>query len=147
MVILHCLSLSGCLYVTIRRGYVYETERMGYMYGTMTARPSSRLEHRPVYHLQSQGAEAGWVSDPNGPIFYKGRYHMFCASPPPRCGHSSGKHWPLRASERVPLFSNKCSPVQRSLTAGLPRRPGSHDGADARALHGGVLLLPHAGPH
>lgn len=35
------------------------------------------LEHRPVYHLLSQGAEAGWVSDPNGPIFYKGRYHMF----------------------------------------------------------------------
>eukprot|EP01052_Picozoa_sp_SAG31_P048192 SAG31_NODE_9976_length_1202_cov_1.066183_1_plen_298_part_00 len=34
-------------------------------------------EYRPVYHLIPQGAEAGWISDPNGPIYYKGRYHMF----------------------------------------------------------------------
>jgi sucrose-6-phosphate hydrolase SacC (GH32 family) len=35
------------------------------------------VEHRPVYHLISQGAEAGWLSDPNGPIFANGRYHVF----------------------------------------------------------------------
>ena len=36
--------------------------------------PLRGVEHRPVYHLISQGAEAGWLSDPNGPIFVQGRY-------------------------------------------------------------------------
>ena len=35
------------------------------------------LMHRPTYHLIPQGSEAGWISDPNGPIFFKGRYHVF----------------------------------------------------------------------
>ena len=34
------------------------------------------LAHRPTYHLLPQGSEAGWISDPNGPIYYKGRYHV-----------------------------------------------------------------------
>ncbi|MHB8523770.1 MAG: glycoside hydrolase family 32 protein [Limisphaerales bacterium] len=29
---------------------------------------------RPVYHFR---APANWINDPNGPIFYKGYYHMF----------------------------------------------------------------------
>ena len=39
--------------------------------------PLGGLEHRPQYHLLSQGRGAGWVSDPNGPLFANGRYHMF----------------------------------------------------------------------
>ena len=35
------------------------------------------LAHRPQYHLISQGAYAGWLSDPNGPIYANGRYHVF----------------------------------------------------------------------
>lgn len=37
----------------------------------------ARLAHdplRPQYHLMPA---ANWMNDPNGPIFYKGRYHMF----------------------------------------------------------------------
>ena len=37
----------------------------------------SRLAHdplRPQYHLMPA---ANWMNDPNGPIFYRGRYHMF----------------------------------------------------------------------
>ena len=36
-----------------------------------------RLAHdplRPQYHLMPA---ANWMNDPNGPIFFKGRYHMF----------------------------------------------------------------------
>src|SRR6516162_9058419 len=33
---------------------------------------SDRL--RPQYHLLPA---ANWMNDPNGPIFYRGRYHMF----------------------------------------------------------------------
>jgi len=37
----------------------------------------ARLAHdplRPQYHLMPA---ANWMNDPNGPIFYQGRYHMF----------------------------------------------------------------------
>ena len=30
--------------------------------------------NRPAFHLTSP---ANWINDPNGPIFYKGRYHLF----------------------------------------------------------------------
>ncbi len=30
--------------------------------------------HRPLYHFL---APANWMNDPNGPIFWKGRYHLF----------------------------------------------------------------------
>ncbi len=29
---------------------------------------------RPIYHLMPA---ANWMNDPNGPIFYKGNYHIF----------------------------------------------------------------------
>jgi sucrose-6-phosphate hydrolase SacC (GH32 family) len=30
-------------------------------------------DDRPRYHIQPP---QGWMNDPNGPVFYKGRYHM-----------------------------------------------------------------------
>ena len=29
---------------------------------------------KPWYHVMPR---TGWLNDPNGPIFYKGRYHMY----------------------------------------------------------------------
>lgn len=31
-------------------------------------------DDRPQYHVQPP---AGWMNDPNGPIYHKGRYHMY----------------------------------------------------------------------
>lgn len=31
-------------------------------------------DDRPRFHLHPP---AGWLNDPNGPIYYKGRYHMY----------------------------------------------------------------------
>ena len=31
-------------------------------------------DDRPQFHIQPP---AGWMNDPNGPIYYKGRYHMY----------------------------------------------------------------------
>jgi hypothetical protein len=33
-------------------------------------------DDRPQFHIQPP---AGWMNDPNGPIYYKGRYHMYVA--------------------------------------------------------------------
>src|SRR5258708_22495882 len=30
--------------------------------------------HRPLYHFVAPG---NWMNDPNGPIFWKGKYHLF----------------------------------------------------------------------
>ena len=35
--------------------------------------PIQGVVHRPQYHLIPQGTEAGWISDPNGPIYANGK--------------------------------------------------------------------------
>src|SRR5690348_17640827 len=56
--------------VALRRGLldpaIYASE-------TLAAR-LARDPRRPQFHLLPA---ANWMNDPNGPIFYRGRYHMF----------------------------------------------------------------------
>ena len=35
---------------------------------------AEKCPHRPEFHFL---APAYWMNDPNGPIFYKGEYHIF----------------------------------------------------------------------
>ena len=46
--------------------------------------------HRPIYHFT--GPES-WINDPNGPIFYKGKYHLFYQFDPIVNGGRSGRTW------------------------------------------------------
>ncbi|MGH9396518.1 MAG: sucrose-6-phosphate hydrolase, partial [Terriglobia bacterium] len=51
-----------------------------------------RLAHdilRPQYHLLPA---ANWMNDPNGPIFYRGQYHLFYQYNP-HGAFSGTKHW------------------------------------------------------
>jgi len=32
------------------------------------------IHHRPAYHIVPQH---GWMGDPDGTVFYQGRYHIF----------------------------------------------------------------------
>ena len=45
--------------------------------------------HRPLYYFLAPG---NWMNDPNGPIFWKGRYHLFYQYNPngPFGAHSIG---------------------------------------------------------
>jgi len=59
--------------------------------------PSSFFDDdRPQYHVQPP---AGWMNDPNGPIYYKGRYHMFYQYLPGKCEWDFGIVWGHAYSE------------------------------------------------
>lgn len=53
-------------------------------------------DHRPRFHLQPP---AGWMNDPNGPVYYKGRYHMFYQYLPQACEWDFGIVWGHAVSE------------------------------------------------
>jgi hypothetical protein len=87
--------------------------------------PLAGIEHRPQYHLLSQAPFAGWVSDPNGPLFANGRYHMFCELDP--------------ISTCTAVY---CAGGVHHDPSACSRRSGSHHRAD----EGAPYTLPHTGP-
>ncbi len=46
--------------------------------------------HRPIYHFT--GPES-WINDPNGPIYYRGKYHLFYQFDPILDGNRSKRCW------------------------------------------------------
>jgi beta-fructofuranosidase len=63
------------------------------------------VEHRPAYHLLPA---SGWMNDPNGPIQWRGDYHLFYQHNP-RGAADADKHWAHAVStdlvhwERLPI--------------------------------------------
>ena len=52
--------------------------------------------HRPIYHFA--GPES-WTNDPNGPIYYRGKYHLFYQFDPIVDGQRSNRCWGHAVSE------------------------------------------------
>src|SRR5260370_16909157 len=74
---------------------------------------------RPIFHV---AAPAQWINDPNGPIYYKGFYHLFYQLDP-FSDKGGPKYW-VHARTRDPA---KCEtlpiPPRPSPDAAHPQRP------------------------
>ena len=63
--------------VITRRDFIAAATLAASSHALFSQNSSNRLahdRHRPQYHLMPP---ANWMNDPNGPIYWKGRYHMF----------------------------------------------------------------------
>jgi beta-fructofuranosidase len=94
---------------------------------------------RPQYHLMPA---ANWMNDPNGPIFYKGRYHMFLQYNP-NASVWGDMHWAHSSSPDMIHWEHE--PVAIAPTPNGWDRDGVFsgcivlDGATPAAIYTGVL--------
>lgn len=78
--------------------------------------------HRPRYHFMPP---ANWMNDPNGPIHWKGKYHLFYQHNPVSPGFGP-MHWGHAESED--LVNWKHLPIALSPTPGGPDKDGCWTG-------------------
>jgi beta-fructofuranosidase len=60
------------------------------------------LESRPGYHV---APEAGWINDPNGPIEWDGRFHLFFQRNPLAAVWAPRVHWGHAISDDLCAWS------------------------------------------
>jgi beta-fructofuranosidase len=94
--------------------------------------------HRPQYHLLPA---ANWMNDPNGPIFWQGKYHMFYQYNP-NGAFWGDMHWAHAVSEDMVHW--KHLPIAMAPTPGGPDKDGVFsgcaviDGNEVTAVYTGV---------
>lgn len=86
----------------------------------MTVRPT--IAERPLYHFQPQ---ANWMNDPNGPIQWKGRYHLFYQHHPYSPSHGT-IHWGHAISSDLVTWEHL--PIALPPTSGGPDEDGCWSG-------------------
>ena len=82
---------------------------------TRTPRELAADHHRPVYHYLPP---ANWMNDPNAPIYWKGRYHIFYQYNP-NGAYWGSMHWGHAASLDMIHW--------RNMGTALAPQPGSYD--------------------
>ncbi len=93
--------------------------------------------HRPQYHIVPP---ANFLNDPNGPLFWKGKYHMFYQYAPN--GEMFGtKHWYHVVSEDMVHWKNLGIAI--SPTPGAEDRDGCWTGS--AVIHNGVPTIVYTG--
>ncbi|MGC9949224.1 MAG: glycoside hydrolase family 32 protein [Bryobacteraceae bacterium] len=99
--------------------------------------PASKLAadpHRPQYHLLPA---ANWMNDPNAPIYWQGKYHMFYQYNP-NGAFWGDMHWGHAVSEDMVRW--KHLPVALAPTPGGPDKDGVFSGC-AVIDNGGVTAV------
>jgi len=103
--------------------------------------PASKLAadpHRPQYHLLPA---ANWMNDPNGPIYWQGKYHMFYQYNP-NGAFWGDMHWGHAVSEDMVHW--KHLPMALAPTPGGPDKDGVFSGCavidngSVKAIYTGV---------
>jgi beta-fructofuranosidase len=93
--------------------------------------------HRPQYHFLPA---ANWMNDPNGPIYWKGVYHMFYQYNP-NGAFWGDMHW--GHAESPDMIHWQHLPVALAPTPGGPDKDGCFSGSAVN--HGGVPTLIYTG--
>jgi beta-fructofuranosidase len=102
--------------------------------------PASKLAadpHRPQYHLLPA---ANWMNDPNGPIYWQGKYHMFYQYNP-NGAFWGDMHWGHAISEDMVHW--KHLPVALAPTPGGPDKDGVFSGC--AVIDNGVPTVVYTG--
>jgi len=130
--------LSGIVGATalslLRRGHAAEP--------ALTAVPGSELAadpRRPQFHLLPA---ANWMNDPNAPVYFQGRYHMFYQFNPNQAVWGD-MHWGHAVSEDMVHW--KHLPVALAPTPGGPDEAGCFTGT--AVLQDGIVLVLYTAVH
>ena len=96
--------------------------------------------HRPAYHFL---APANWMNDPNGTIFWQGRYHIFYQYNPNGAFHGT-IHWGHASS--VDLVHWEDHPIALAPTPGAADREQCYSGAAFVTREGAPAFIYHGVP-
>lgn len=95
---------------------------------------------RPKYHLLPP---ANWMNDPNGPIFWQGKYHMFYQYNP-NGAFWGDMHWGHAVSEDMVHW--KHLPVALAPTSGGPDKDGVYSGCAVPDGDGVTIIYTGVNP-
>ena len=123
------LAAAAALERMLPTASVYASETPGALESKLASDP-----RRPQFHLLPA---ANWMNDPNGPIYWNGRYHMFFQYNPDGA-YWGDMHWGHAISPDMVHW--KHLPVALAPTPGGPDAAGCFTGA-AIADNGGVTVV------
>jgi beta-fructofuranosidase len=115
----------------------------GLAYGVTASTALALDPRRPQYHLIPK---ANWINDPNGPIYWKGKYHMFYQYKPPTSSYWGDTHWGHAISADMVHWRHL--PLALAPTPGGPDSAGCFsgsavvDGDRVVVLYAGVVPAP-----
>jgi len=105
--------------------------------GADLASPLITDRHRPRFHLMPPSA---WLNDPNGPLYWMGRYHLFYQYSPV-ISNTGTKYWAHAVSTDLVHWENLG--IALAPTPGGPDKNGCWSGS--AAIHNGVPTLVYTG--
>jgi beta-fructofuranosidase len=105
--------------------------------GQSAGTPLASDRHRPRFHLMPPSA---WLNDPNGPLYWKGRYHLFYQYSP-IVSNTGPKYWAHAVSTDLVRWKNLG--IALAPTPGGPDKNGCWSGSAVVA--NGVPTLVYTG--
>ncbi len=131
------IEASKCI---TRRDFIAAATLAASSHALFGQNSSNRLahdRHRPQYHLMPP---ANWMNDPNGPLYWKGRYHMFYQYAGV-ISNSATKYWGHAVSTDMVHWKNLG--IALAPTPGGPDKDGCWTGS--AVVYNGVPTIVYTG--